>query len=63
MKTIYFEGDGIAQIQVSNKPTACEASQDWHTHISYDEDNSIVEIVLLDAKKVGLLPLSYSQTV
>ena len=34
-------------------------SQGWHPNISYAEDGSIVEIVLLDAKKEGLLPLEY----
>jgi hypothetical protein len=34
-------------------------SQDWNTNISYAEDGSIVEIVLLDAKKEGLLPLEF----
>ena len=57
MKAIYFEGDDILQIRVSEKSIAHEASQDWHTHISYAKDGSIVEIVLLDAKKEGLLPL------
>ena len=63
MKAIYIEGDDILKIRVSNKPITCEASQDWHTHISYAEDNSIVEIVLLGAMKVGFLPLNYRQTV
>jgi hypothetical protein len=56
MKSIYFENDDILQIRVSDKPIAREVSQDWHTNISYAEDGSIVEIVLLDAKKEGLLP-------
>ena len=57
MKSIYFENDDILQIRVSDKPIVREVSQDWHTNISYAEDGSIVEIVLLDAKKEGLLPL------
>ena len=36
-----------------------EVSQDWHTNISYAEDGTIVEIVLLDARKEGLLPLEF----
>ena len=59
MKSIYFENDDILQIRVSDKPITREVSQDWHTNISYAEDNSIVEIVLLDAKKEGLLPLEF----
>jgi hypothetical protein len=59
MKSIYFESDDILQIRVSDKPIVREVSQDWNTNISYAEDGSIVEIVLLDAKKEGLLPLEF----
>ena len=59
MKSIYFENDDILEIRVSDKPITREVSQDWHTNISYAEDGSIVEIVLLDAKKEGLLPLEF----
>ena len=59
MKSIYFENDDILQIRVSAKPIAREVSQGWLTNISYAKDGSIVEIVLLDAKKEGLLPLEY----
>ena len=59
MKSIYFENDDILQIRVSEKQIVREVSQDWHTNISYAEDGSIVEIVLLDAKKEGLLSLEY----
>lgn len=59
MKSIYFATDDILQILVSEKQIVREVSQDWHTNISYAEDGSIVEIVLLDAKKEGLLPLEY----
>ena len=62
MKSIYFENDDILQIRVSDKPITREVSQDWHTNISYAEDGSIVEIVLLDARKEGLLPLEYRKT-
>ena len=59
MKSIYFENDDILQICVSNKPITREVSQGWHTNISYAEDGSIVEIVLLDTKKEGLMPLEF----
>ena len=59
VKSIYFENDDILQIRVSDKQIVREASQVWHTNISYAEDGSIVAIVLLDAKKEGLLPLKY----
>ena len=62
MKSIYFESDDILQIRVSDKPIVREVSQDWNTNISYAEDGSIVEIVLLDAKKEGLLPLEFRKT-
>ena len=61
VKSIYFENDDILQIRVSDKQIVREVSQDWHTNISYAEDGSIVEIVLLDAKKEGLLPLEYKK--
>ena len=59
MKSIYFENDDILQIRVSDKQIVREVSQDWHTNISYAEDGSIVEIVLLDAKKEGVLPVGF----
>jgi hypothetical protein len=63
MKSIYFEDDDILQIRLlrdgQDKPIVREVSQGWHTHISYAEDGTIVEIVLLDAKKQGLLPLEF----
>lgn len=40
-------------------PTMREVSQDWHTNISYAADGTIVEIVLLDAKKEGLMPMEF----
>jgi hypothetical protein len=61
MKSIYFEKDDILEIRVSDKPIVREVSQDWHTNISYAEDGTIVGIVLLDAKKEGLLPLEFRQ--
>ena len=61
MKSIYFENDDILQIRVSDKQIEREVSQDWHTNISYAEDGSIVEIVLLDAQKEGSLPIEFRQ--
>jgi hypothetical protein len=63
MKSLYFESDDILQIRVSDKAIVREVSQDWHTNISYAEDGSIVEIVLLDARKEGLLPIEFRQAV
>ena len=53
MKSIYFESDDILQIRVSDKPIVREVSQDWNTNISYAEDGSIVEIVLLEFRKAA----------
>jgi Protein of unknown function (DUF2283) len=61
MKSIYFENDDILQIRMSDKPIVREVSQDWHTNISYAEDGTIVEIVLLDARKEGVLPVEFRQ--
>ena len=60
MKSIYFENDDILQTRVSEKQIVREVSQGWHTNISYAEDGSIVEFVLMDAKKEGLLPFEYA---
>lgn len=55
VKCIYLKSEDVLQIRLSCKTIVREASPDWHTNISYAEDGSIVEIVLLDAKKQGLL--------
>lgn len=57
----YREGEDLFQLRLSNKKIVREASLDWHSHISYAADKSIVEIVLLDAKKSGVLPLNYQR--
>ena len=58
-KCVYREKDDILEIRLSDKPIVREMSPDWHTNISYAEDGTIVEIVLLDAKKNGLLPIEF----
>jgi hypothetical protein len=57
MRTTYFEKDDILVIHVSDKSIVREVSQDWHTNISFAEDGSIVEIVLLDARARGAFPV------
>jgi uncharacterized protein YuzE len=47
----YAEQDDIMHVRISDKPIAREVSRDWHAHSSYAADGTIVEIVLLDAKK------------
>ena len=56
MKTIYYPQDDILEICLSDKPIAREVSQDWNVSISYAEDGSVVELVILDAVKVGFMP-------
>lgn len=61
VKCLYLENEDILQIRLSYKTIVREASPDWHTNISYAEDGSIVEIVILDAKKEGLLPREFGR--
>ena len=60
MKTSYFEADDILVLHMSDKPIVREVSQDWNTHISYADDNTVVEIVVLDARANGAMPV-YAQ--
>ena len=57
MRTTYDETDDILVIHLADKPIVKERSQDWNTHISYADDGTIVEIVILDASKSGAWPL------
>lgn len=57
MRTTYYDNDDILVIRLSDKPIVREVSQDWNTHISYAEDGTTVEVVLLDAKANGAYPL------
>lgn len=57
MKTTYFEDDDILVVRLSDKPIVREVSQDWHTHVSYAADGSVVETVILEAAKLGAWPL------
>ncbi len=56
MRTTYYDEDDILVIRLSDKSIAREVSQDWNTHISYAEDGTTVEIVLLEAKANGAYP-------
>ena len=62
MKSVYLEDDDILQVRVSEKPVVRETSEAWHTNVSYAEDGSIVELVFLDAKQTGLLPIEVRGT-
>ena len=61
MKTTYYDDDDILEIHVSDKPVTREVSHGWNVNISYAEDGSVVEIVLLEAKAKGLFPISIDQ--
>jgi hypothetical protein len=57
MHTTYFDEDDILVIRLSDKPIVREVSQNWNTHISYADDGSTVEVVLLEARANGAYPL------
>ena len=57
MHSTYFDEDDILVIRLSDKPIVREVSQNWNTHISYAEDGSAVELVLLEARASGAYPL------
>jgi hypothetical protein len=48
---------GYPVIRLSDKPIVREVSQNWNTHISYAEDGSAVELVLLEARANGAYPM------
>ena len=49
MRTTYNDEDDILVLHLSDKPIKREVSQDWNTHISYAEGNTVVVIVVIDA--------------
>ncbi|MCX7231447.1 MAG: DUF2283 domain-containing protein [Burkholderiales bacterium] len=57
MRTTYYDKDDILVIRLSDKPIVREVSQDWNTHVSYAEDGTAVEIVVLDARASGAMPM------
>jgi hypothetical protein len=58
VRTTYYDEDDIMVIRLSDKPVVREVSQDWNTHISYAEDGTTVELVLLDARSRGAYPMA-----
>jgi uncharacterized protein YuzE len=62
MKSIYFEDDDILQISLSDKPIVREVSQDWNINISYAEDGTITNIVILGARDRGILPFNIKKS-
>jgi hypothetical protein len=57
MRTTYFDEDDILVIHLSDTPIVREVSQDWNTHISYANDGTMVEVVVVDAAAQGAFPL------
>ncbi len=57
MRLTYHERDDILVIHISDKPVARETSQDWNTHVSFAEDGTVVEVVVLDARARGAFPV------
>jgi len=57
MKTTYHEEDDILVLHMEDKPIVREVSQDWNTHISYAADGTVVEVVVLDARANGAMPI------
>lgn len=58
VKTTYYDDDDILVIRLSDKPVVREVSQDWHTHVSFAADGTVVETVILEAAHVGAWPLT-----
>jgi hypothetical protein len=56
MRSTYYPQDDILEIRFSDKPVVREVSQDWNVNVSYADDGSIVELVILDTVKSGLMP-------
>ncbi len=57
MRTTYYDDDDILVMHLSDKPITREVSQDWNTHLSYAADGTTVEVVVLDARANGALPV------
>ena len=62
MRTTYYPQDDILEIRFSEKPINREVSQDWNINLSFAEDGSIVELVILDAVKAGFMPFKSGES-
>lgn len=56
MKAVYHPQDDILVLHFSDKPIVRETSQDWNVNLSYADDGSVVEMVILDLVASGLIP-------
>lgn len=61
MKTIYYSEDDILELHFSDNPIVKEMAQDWNIVLSYDKNNHLVQMVVLEASVSGLLPLQEQQ--
>jgi hypothetical protein len=57
VKTIYYPADDILELNFSDNSIVKETAQDWNIVLSYDANNHLVQMVVLDASQSGLLPL------
>ncbi|MBS0212331.1 MAG: DUF2283 domain-containing protein [Proteobacteria bacterium] len=57
MQITYDETEDVLVLRIGDQPIAREASQDWHTVVSYAADGTVVEVVVLNASTVGAWPL------
>jgi len=57
MRTTYFERDDILVLRFSDKEITREVAQDWNTTVSFAADGSVVEVVILEARRAGAVPM------
>lgn len=61
MKTTYYQDDDILVVRLGDAPVVREVSQDWNVHLSFDAAGKVVEIVVLDASKSGVVPVETAE--
>jgi len=49
------------ELYFSDNPIVKETAQDWNIVLSYDANNHLVQMVVLEASASGLLPLQERQ--
>lgn len=57
MRSTYFELGDVLRIRLSDLPIAREVAQGRHVHVAYAANGTVVELVLLQARAQGWLPL------
>lgn len=61
MKLTYFVEDDVLELRLTDGRVEREVSQDWHTHVSYAKDGSLVQLVFLEARQRGLYPVEVEE--